>query len=279
MDELSEVAESAGSLNYAASNEVTLSVMISNAAATLNRAFVNRARAMGLCPKPTSLLGRIYAYWNGPAPCTIRDVLATVLCIIGKKVGVVLYGLCLVLYCLICTPFYVVMLLFEGLKYCAKSKYVQIFLGIIAAYFLARAVLRLLWRIIVAAARCALIIGLVLSPVIALAILNPAAATASGAGIGKIIAQASPELIAAAVGVALTPFLGPLVLSAAGFTSSGVAAGSMAAWVHSMIGNVLAGSFFAGAQAAGATGAIPAIGLAIAGGVGGVTAFVAGLFS
>ena len=42
-----------------------------------------------------------------------------------------------------------------------------------------------------------------------------------------------------------------------------------------MIGNVIAGSTFAGAQAAGATGIIPATGLAIAGGVGGAAALVA----
>ena len=42
-----------------------------------------------------------------------------------------------------------------------------------------------------------------------------------------------------------------------------------------MIGNVIAGSTFAGAQAAGATGIIPAMGLAIAGGVGGAAALVA----
>ena len=58
--------------------------------------------------------------------------------------------------------------------------------------------------------------------------------------------------------------------------------GSVAAGMQAGIGNVIAGSIFAGAQAAGATGAIPAVGVAIGGGVGGATAYVgsklAGLF-
>ncbi|KAF5387571.1 hypothetical protein D9757_006507 [Collybiopsis confluens] len=59
--------------------------------------------------------------------------------------------------------------------------------------------------------------------------------------------------------VVLTPLLGPAILGMAGF-------GSAAAAIQ--IPNVVAGSMFAGAQAAGATGVIPAIGYAISGGVG-----------
>ncbi|KAL1683019.1 hypothetical protein EV122DRAFT_273580 [Schizophyllum commune] len=200
--------------------------------------------------------------------------------------GVVLYGLGLVLYGLFCIPFCVVMMLYEGLKYCAKSEFVQFLFSIIVVYVLARAALRLLLRLIAAAARCALVIGLILSPVIALAILNPAGTSAADmfiqAGIGSAISQAAlqqianhPVIATTVVGIALAPVLGPTVLGAAGFTANGVAAGSLAAGVHSMIGNVIAGSTFAGAQAARATGIIPATGLAIAGGVGGAAALVA----
>ena len=97
--------------------------MILNMATTLNRVFEERARAMGLCRQPTSLLERVYAYWKGPAPCTIRDVLVNVLRIIGRMVGVVLYGLGLVLYGLFCIPFCVAMMLYEGLKYCTYSQF------------------------------------------------------------------------------------------------------------------------------------------------------------
>ena len=59
----------------------------------------------------------------------------------------------------------------------------------------------------------------------------------------------------------------------AGFTSSGVAAGSAAAGVQAVIGNVVAGSWFAALQSAGATtvlgtAAAPVIGAAgVLGGV------------
>ena len=62
----------------------------------------------------------------------------------------------------------------------AKSEFVQFLFSIIVVYVLARAALRLLLRLIAAAARCALVIGLILSPVIALAILNPAGTSAAG---------------------------------------------------------------------------------------------------
>ena len=62
----------------------------------------------------------------------------------------------------------------------AKSEFVQFLFSIIVVYVLARAALRLLLRFIAAAARCALVIGLFLSPVIALAILNPAGTSAAG---------------------------------------------------------------------------------------------------
>ncbi|KAL1729979.1 hypothetical protein EV714DRAFT_250837 [Schizophyllum commune] len=68
---------------------------------------------------------------------------------------------------------------------------------------------------------------------------------------------------------ALAPYAAPLVLV---LIAAGIQAG---------IGNVVAGSLFAGAQAAGATGAIPVIGTVISGGVGGAAAYagtvVAGL--
>ncbi|KAI5825036.1 hypothetical protein K523DRAFT_251912 [Schizophyllum commune Tattone D] len=80
---------------------------------------------------------------------------------------------------------------------------------------------------------------------------------------------------------ALAPYVGPLVLGAVGFKAGGVAACSIAAGIQAGIGNVAAGSLFAGAQAAGATGAIPVIGTVISGGVGGAAAYagtvVAGL--
>ena len=50
------------------------------------------------------------------------------------------------------------------------------------------------------------------------------------------------------------------VLTTAGFTSSGIAAGSVAAGVQAGIGNVAAGSAFAGLQSLGATGVIAVLG-------------------
>ncbi|KIK58167.1 hypothetical protein GYMLUDRAFT_246206 [Collybiopsis luxurians FD-317 M1] len=77
--------------------------------------------------------------------------------------------------------------------------------------------------------------------------------------------------------VALTPVAGPAVLGLAGFTKAGVAAGftnsvlgaaSLGAGIQATIGNVAAGSLFAGAMSAGATGTIPVIGHVISAGIG-----------
>lgn len=54
--------------------------------------------------------------------------------------------------------------------------------------------------------------------------------------------------------------------------------GSIAAGMQAGIGNVVAGSLFAGAQSVGAGGALPLIGSAIAGGIGGVGGLFGGHF-
>jgi len=85
----------------------------------------------------------------------------------------------------------------------------------------------------------------------------------------------------AAVGAVGGAILGPVVavpaaLIAIGFTAPGVAAGSLAAQIHSGIGNVAAKSLFAYAQSAGAAGlglgGIVASGL-VGGAIGGVVGY------
>ena len=62
-------------------------------------------------------------------------------------------------------------------------------------------------------------------------------------------------MVAAALGVGVgVAVAGPLALAAAGFTPLGVAAGSAAAGWQAGIGNVVAGTWFAAAQSAGAAG-------------------------
>jgi len=61
-----------------------------------------------------------------------------------------------------------------------------------------------------------------------------------------------------AVGAASAVALTSAALGSIGFTASGVAAGSVAAAIQSIIGNVAAGSMFAAAQTAGATGSVVA---------------------
>jgi hypothetical protein len=59
-----------------------------------------------------------------------------------------------------------------------------------------------------------------------------------------------------AIGGALAPYLIPALATWLGFGAGGVASGSIAALVHSVLGNVAAGSLFAALQTIGATGAI-----------------------
>jgi len=61
-------------------------------------------------------------------------------------------------------------------------------------------------------------------------------------------------LIAILVGAGLGVLLPSVILKAIGFSTAGVLAGSIAAWFHSIIGNVIAGSIFAILQSIGATG-------------------------
>eukprot|EP01084_Bolivina_argentea_P200812 343341_1 len=51
----------------------------------------------------------------------------------------------------------------------------------------------------------------------------------------------------------------PGVLALTGFSAGGVTKASLAAYVHSLIGNVSSGSVFAGAQSVGATGAVSTV--------------------
>ncbi|KAF9510470.1 hypothetical protein BS47DRAFT_1487400 [Hydnum rufescens UP504] len=80
---------------------------------------------------------------------------------------------------------------------------------------------------------------------------------------------------------ALAPVLAPAVLGIVGFGSGGVVGadtldfnnpvGSVAAGIQAGIGNVAAGSLFAGAQSVAAGGALPLIGTVISAGIGAVT--------
>ena len=81
----------------------------------------------------------------------------------------------------------------------------------------------------------------------------------------------------AVVGAGLAVVSAPVLLPALGFSSAGVVAGSTAAAVQATIGNVAAGSLFAGLQSAGAAGvswATTATLGAIGGGTGGAGAAV-----
>ena len=102
---------------------------------------------------------------------------------------------------------------------------------------------------------------------------------------------------AGVAGVVFGPVLAPIALGCIGFSSGGVVAGlshdllshgksadtlysdnpgSLAAAIHSSIGNVAAGSLFAIAQSVGAGGALPAMGYVITGAVAGVGGYFAG---
>ncbi|RPA80066.1 hypothetical protein BJ508DRAFT_195281, partial [Ascobolus immersus RN42] len=59
--------------------------------------------------------------------------------------------------------------------------------------------------------------------------------------------------------IALAPFIAKGVLVLAGFTTGGVKAGSLAALVHSAIGNVASGSLFALLQSVGAKFTVPVL--------------------
>lgn len=68
-----------------------------------------------------------------------------------------------------------------------------------------------------------------------------------------------------------------MVIQALGFGATGIAKGSSAALLHSMCGNVTAGSVFASVQSAGAVGALSWTtigGLTLAGGTVGMAAVV-----
>ncbi|KAK0495250.1 adaptin N terminal region-domain-containing protein [Armillaria luteobubalina] len=82
----------------------------------------------------------------------------------------------------------------------------------------------------------------------------------------------------AAAGVVLTPILAPAALGIIGFSAAGPVAGTLAAAIHSSIGNVAAGSAFAVAQSIGMGGAIPAGVYAISGAVTTAAAWTASRF-
>jgi len=55
-------------------------------------------------------------------------------------------------------------------------------------------------------------------------------------------------VVCAIVGVFLSPLLVKAILGVIGFGAAGPIAGSFAAWIQSLIGNVIAGSLFATVQ-------------------------------
>ena len=79
-------------------------------------------------------------------------------------------------------------------------------------------------------------------------------------------------MLGAGVGIVAAP----LVLGAVGFGAGGVVSGSIAAGVHSMIGNVAPGSLFASLQSAGAAG-LGLAGRTVAGLFGGIAGAAAGV--
>ena len=84
----------------------------------------------------------------------------------------------------------------------------------------------------------------------------------------KMTEKITSTIIGAASGAGVCA-AGQAIVAGVGFTSQGVLAGSIAAGVQSGIGNVVAGSAFAGLQAIGATGAIISVApvAVVAGGV------------
>ncbi|KAK3339570.1 hypothetical protein B0H65DRAFT_511754 [Neurospora tetraspora] len=96
---------------------------------------------------------------------------------------------------------------------------------------------------------------------------NPKAAAALGLTAGGLTVVAAPALLT-----------GP-VLSFMGFGSSGVVGGSIAAGIQGMIGNVVAGSWFATATSAAMGGyGVPVV-AAVGQGVGAAAAFVGGAYA
>ncbi|KAK1773530.1 hypothetical protein QBC45DRAFT_427457 [Copromyces sp. CBS 386.78] len=96
---------------------------------------------------------------------------------------------------------------------------------------------------------------------------NPKAAAALGLTAGGLTVVAAPALLT-----------GP-VLSMMGFGSSGVVGGSVAAGIQGMIGNVVAGSWFATATSAAMGGyGVPVV-AAVGQGVGAAAAFVGGAYA
>ncbi|KAH9058268.1 hypothetical protein EDB87DRAFT_1685406 [Lactarius vividus] len=98
-------------------------------------------------------------------------------------------------------------------------------------------------------------------------------AVASVAGVNFI-----PLLLGATgatAGVVLAPIVASAALGVVGFSAAGPVAGSIAAGMQAGIGNVVAGSLFAAAQSAAATGTIPAAVTAVGAGMGAVGGAVA----
>ncbi|KAL1710066.1 hypothetical protein EV121DRAFT_275951 [Schizophyllum commune] len=108
-------------------------------------------------------------------------------------------------------------------------------------------------------------------------VLMPIVLSAIEAAIrAKMWAKENPILATTLAGTALSlilaPILGPVILGALGFGPGGVVLGSWAAAMQASIGNVVAGSLFALAQSAGATGLIPIAWCLAGGAVGGAVA-------
>ncbi|KAK0470068.1 uncharacterized protein EV420DRAFT_1634500 [Desarmillaria tabescens] len=76
-------------------------------------------------------------------------------------------------------------------------------------------------------------------------------------------------IIGVAIGMMIVPMIAPLGLSVLGFGAAGPIAGGIAASIQSLIGNVVAGSWFAIVQSIAMGGAIPAGVYAVFGALGG----------
>ncbi|EPS97650.1 hypothetical protein FOMPIDRAFT_1024944 [Fomitopsis schrenkii] len=74
--------------------------------------------------------------------------------------------------------------------------------------------------------------------------------------------------------MAAAPFLAGPALGLLGFSAAGPVAGGIAAGIQAGMGNIAAGSLFAGAQAIAMGGSLPAIGYAGAGAVAGAAGAV-----
>lgn len=93
----------------------------------------------------------------------------------------------------------------------------------------------------------------------------------------KVVVKAGTAVAGGAAAAAVTTAAGSALINAAGFTAAGVAKYSVAAAVHSAIGNVAAGSTFAALQSVGAVGGLALLGpVGVGVGVAGALALLLG---